>query len=64
MAWSGDPNYVEGLWDLENLLITYHIASGRQHEAKIILNIIRENLGRYGRGNVPLRNQIDKKQGF
>jgi D-2-hydroxyacid dehydrogenase (NADP+) len=52
------------LWDLENLLITPHIAGGTQFESRYILGIFRENLGRFLRGDLPLRNQVDKQRGF
>jgi len=52
------------LWDLENLLITPHIAGGTQFEGRYILGIFRENLGRFLRGDLPLRNQVDKQRGF
>ncbi len=52
------------LWDLENLLITPHIAGGTQFEGQHILEIFRENLERFLQGRFPLRNQIDKRQGF
>ena len=52
------------LWDLENLLITPHIAGGTQYEGQHILNIFTENLARFLQNDLPLRNQIDKKQGF
>jgi phosphoglycerate dehydrogenase-like enzyme len=52
------------LWDLDNLLITPHIAGGTQHETAYILNIFRENLDRFLDGEFPLRNQIDKERGF
>jgi phosphoglycerate dehydrogenase-like enzyme len=52
------------LWDIENLLIMPHVAGGTQFEAQYILDIFRENLGRMLRCELPLRNQIDKKQGF
>lgn len=52
------------LWDLENLLITYHVAGGTQYEGKYTLDIFRENMHRFLRGELPLRNQIDKQQGF
>jgi phosphoglycerate dehydrogenase-like enzyme len=52
------------LWDLENLLITPHIAGGSQLEAQHILDIFRENLQRLLSGDLPLRNQIDKRRGF
>lgn len=52
------------LWDVENLLITPHIAGGSQFEGQIIRSIFAENLGRYVRGEFPLRNQVDKVRGF
>ena len=52
------------LWDLENLLITPHAAGGTQFENQYILDIFRENLERFMRGDLPLRNQIDKQRGF
>ncbi len=52
------------LWDLDNLLITPHIAGGSQYECDHILEIFYDNLGRYQRGEFPLRNQVDKQRGF
>jgi phosphoglycerate dehydrogenase-like enzyme len=52
------------LWDLENMLITPHCAGGTQFERQHILDILDENLGRFLHGDLPLRNQIDKQQGF
>ncbi len=52
------------LWDLDNLLITPHIAGGTQFEGQHIIEIFDENLGRFLRGELPLRNQIDKQRGF
>ena len=52
------------LWDMENLLITPHVAGGTQFETQYILDIFRENLERFMRGELPLRNQIDKQKGF
>jgi len=52
------------LWDLENLLITPHVAGGTQFEAQYLLRIFRENLERFLRGDLPLHNQVDKRQGF
>jgi len=52
------------LWDIDNLLITPHIAGGTQFERDHILEIFDENLGRFLRGEFPLRNQIDKRRGF
>ncbi len=52
------------LWDLDNLLITPHIAGGTQFERRHILDIFIENLDRFVAGERPLRNEIDMKQGF
>jgi phosphoglycerate dehydrogenase-like enzyme len=52
------------LWDIENLLITAHIAGGTQYEAEYLLEIFRENLGKFLRGEFPLRNQVDKQKGY
>jgi phosphoglycerate dehydrogenase-like enzyme len=52
------------LWDLENILITPHIAGGTQYEAQHVLEIFYENLARFRQGQFPLRNQVNKKQGF
>jgi len=52
------------LWELDNLLITPHIAGGSQFEGRYILEIFYENLERFLNGNLPLRNQIDKRRGF
>ena len=53
------------LWDLENLLITFHVAGGTQYEDQYMLDIFRENLKRFLSGDLPLRNQVEKKgKGF
>jgi phosphoglycerate dehydrogenase-like enzyme len=52
------------LWDLDNLLICAHIAGGTQYEAQYVMDIFYDNLDRFVKGNLPLRNQIDKVQGF
>jgi D-2-hydroxyacid dehydrogenase (NADP+) len=52
------------LWDVQNLLITPHVAGGTQFECGTILAIFAENLDRYQRGEFPLRNQVDKARGF
>jgi len=52
------------LWDLENLLITPHVAGGTQHEAQYVLEIFKENLAKFLSGEFPLRNQVDKERGF
>ncbi len=52
------------LWDLNNLLITPHIAGGTQLEGQYIAEIFGENLGKIVRGERPLRNEVDKSRGF
>jgi len=52
------------LWDIENLLITPHIAGGTQFEGQHIIEIFDENLGRFLAKDFPLRNEIDKERGF
>jgi phosphoglycerate dehydrogenase-like enzyme len=52
------------LWNLEDLLITPHIAGGTQLEGEHILDIFQENLGKFLSNDLPLRNQVDKKRGF
>jgi phosphoglycerate dehydrogenase-like enzyme len=52
------------LWDMENVLLTPHAAGGSQFESETIRSIFKENVGRYLRGEFPLRNQIDKQLGF
>ena len=53
--------------ELERLVertITPHIAGGTQHEGQYILEIFKENLAKFVKGEGPLRNQIDKERGF
>jgi phosphoglycerate dehydrogenase-like enzyme len=53
------------LWDLDNLLITFHVAGGTQYESEYLIGIFRENLKRFLNGDLPLRNQVEKKgKGF
>lgn len=52
------------LWDLENLILTPHIAGGTQYEGQHVLNIFEENLGRFLNNELPLRNQVNKEAGF
>lgn len=52
------------LWELDNLLITPHIAGGTQFEGQYVLDIFRTNLKRFFSGDLPLRNQVDKQRGF
>jgi phosphoglycerate dehydrogenase-like enzyme len=52
------------LWDIDNLLITPHAAGGSQYEAAHVREIFLENVDRFLAEDFPLRNQIDKIQGF
>lgn len=52
------------LWGLDNLIIMPHIAGGTQFEGRYVLEIFTENLGRFLRGDLPLRNQADKARGY
>jgi phosphoglycerate dehydrogenase-like enzyme len=52
------------LWDMENLIMTSHIAGGTQFESDTLIEIFTENLGKMLRGELPLRNQVDKKKGY
>ena len=52
------------LWELDNLLMTPHIAGGTQFEMAHVISIFRENLDRFLNSDFPLRNQVDKKRGF
>jgi phosphoglycerate dehydrogenase-like enzyme len=52
------------LWDLENMLITPHIAGGTQLESQHVIDILTENLAKFLKGDLPLRNQVDKEKGF
>ena len=52
------------LWEMENVLITPHVSGGTQFERQHVLEIFGENIGRFVRGELPLRNQVDKSAGF
>jgi phosphoglycerate dehydrogenase-like enzyme len=52
------------LWQLQDLLITPHIAGGTQHEAVYVIQIFEENLSQFIKGNYNLRNLVDKQLGF
>jgi phosphoglycerate dehydrogenase-like enzyme len=52
------------LWDLDNLFLSAHIAGGTQLEGAHIIEILRENLDRFLRQDLPLRNQVDQSRWF
>ncbi|MDR2404561.1 MAG: D-2-hydroxyacid dehydrogenase [Spirochaetaceae bacterium] len=51
------------LWDMENVIITGHYGGLRMDYDSFALDIALDNLGRYVRGE-PLRNPVDKEQGY
>jgi len=51
------------LWDLENLIITTHLAGQSQHRPRMVFEFFRDNLTRYAAGE-PLLNVVDKRRGF
>lgn len=52
------------LWDAPGLLLCAHIAGGTPLERQYMLDIFAENIGKYLRGESPLRNQVNKELGF
>ena len=52
------------LWDTENLLLTAHISGGTPYEEIFTMQLLRENLDRFTKGNLALRDIVDKKLGF
>jgi phosphoglycerate dehydrogenase-like enzyme len=51
------------LWDLENVILTTHVAGASQHRPQRVYDLFRENLRRYVAGE-PLLNVVDKRRGF
>jgi phosphoglycerate dehydrogenase-like enzyme len=51
------------LWDLENVILTTHVAGTSQHRPQRTFEFFRENLRRYVSGD-PLLNVVDKHRGF
>jgi len=52
------------LWEMDNVLIMPHVAGATQFEAQYILEIFRENLDRFLKGDFAFRNLADKQRGF
>lgn len=51
------------LWTLPNVLITPHVAGFRSDYWEAAVDLFADNLGRFRRGE-PLRNVVDKRQGY
>jgi len=51
------------LWDVPNLIITPHLAGASLQKDRRCVEILRENLGRFQRGE-PLMNLVDKRKGY
>ena len=52
------------LWEMDNVLIMPHVAGATQFEGQHILEIFRENLDRFLKGDFAMRNLADKQRGF
>ncbi|NLT74596.1 MAG: D-2-hydroxyacid dehydrogenase [Chloroflexi bacterium] len=52
------------LWDEPNLLITPHAMGGTQYEGQHVMAIFEENLPKFLKGYLPLRNQVNKELGW
>lgn len=52
------------LWDEPNLLITPHAAGGTQYEGAHVMEIFKENLAKFLKGDLRLRNQVNKELGW
>jgi phosphoglycerate dehydrogenase-like enzyme len=51
------------LWDVPNLIITPHLAGASLQKDRRCVEILRENIGRFQRGE-PLVNLVDKRKGY
>jgi phosphoglycerate dehydrogenase-like enzyme len=51
------------LWDIPNLIITPHMAGASAPKERRVVEILRENVRRYGRGE-PLVNLVDRELGY
>jgi phosphoglycerate dehydrogenase-like enzyme len=51
------------LWDVPNLIMTPHLAGASIQKDRRCVEILRENLGRFQRGE-PLVNLVDKRKGY
>jgi phosphoglycerate dehydrogenase-like enzyme len=51
------------LWDVPNLIMTPHLAGASTQKDRRCVEILRENIGRFQRGE-PLVNLVDKQKGY
>jgi D-2-hydroxyacid dehydrogenase (NADP+) len=51
------------LWDLPNVILTPHLAGSSFQKERRCVEVLRENLLRFGRGE-PLMNVVDKRAGY
>jgi phosphoglycerate dehydrogenase-like enzyme len=51
------------LWKFDNVIITPHVASQAPGSHRRRINVIRENIGRFARGETML-NVVDKEKGY
>ncbi|MCS6863017.1 MAG: D-2-hydroxyacid dehydrogenase [Abditibacteriales bacterium] len=51
------------LWELDNVILTPHVAGSSQHRPRRTVEFFCDNLRRYFAGE-PLRNVVDKRKGF
>ncbi|MCC6180146.1 MAG: D-2-hydroxyacid dehydrogenase [Chloroflexi bacterium] len=51
------------LWDIPNVILTPHLAGASTEKDRRCVEILRENLGRFQRGE-PLVNLVDKRSGY
>jgi phosphoglycerate dehydrogenase-like enzyme len=51
------------LWDVPNLIMTPHLAGASTQKDRRCVEILRENLGRFQRGET-LMNLVDKQKGY
>jgi phosphoglycerate dehydrogenase-like enzyme len=51
------------LWDVPNLIMSPHLAGSSVQKDRRCVEILRENLGRFQRGE-PLMNLVDKRKGY
>jgi D-2-hydroxyacid dehydrogenase (NADP+) len=51
------------LWELENVILTTHLAGASQHRPQRVFELFRDNLRRYAAGE-PLVNVVDPTAGY